>query len=120
MPMPTAPPGPEDRLDSWKEIAGYLKRGVRTVQRWEQASGLPVHRLDLDRRGSVYAYKQELDAWWDRRRRPGSEETTELSASETATDQPLYAVLAAPRPRNRLWLIIAIAAGLLALASRAG
>ena len=55
-------PGPEDRLDSWKEIAGYLKRGVRTVQRWERVSGLPVHRLD--RQGSVFAYKAELDAWW--------------------------------------------------------
>jgi phage terminase Nu1 subunit (DNA packaging protein) len=61
--MPTSvSPGPEDRLDSWKEIAGYLKRGVRTVQRWERVSGLPVHRLD--RQGSVFAYKAELDAWW--------------------------------------------------------
>ena len=59
-----APPGPEDRLDSWKEIAAYLKRGVRTVQRWERTSGLPVHRLELDRQGSVFAYKQELNAWW--------------------------------------------------------
>src|SRR5690348_16700648 len=57
-----APPGPEDRLDSWKEIAAYLKRGVRTVQRWERSGGLPVHRLDGQ--GSVFAYKPELDAWW--------------------------------------------------------
>ena len=34
-----------DRLDSWKEIAAYLGRGVRTVQRWEREEGLPVHRL---------------------------------------------------------------------------
>jgi hypothetical protein len=33
------------RLDSWKEIASYLGRGVRTVQRWECEEGLPVHRL---------------------------------------------------------------------------
>ena len=26
---------PEDRLDSWKEIAAYLGRDVTTVQRWE-------------------------------------------------------------------------------------
>src|SRR6478609_642348 len=64
----TAVPGPEDRLDSWKEIAAYLKRGVRTVQRWESSSGLPVHRLELDRQGSVFAYKPELDAWWESRR----------------------------------------------------
>jgi len=33
-----------ERLDSWKEIAAYLKRDVRTVRRWEHAEGLPVHR----------------------------------------------------------------------------
>src|SRR5580698_82582 len=72
--MPTPlPPGPEDRLDSWKEIAAYLKRGVRTVQRWEHSSGLPVHRLELDRQSSVFAYKPELDAWWDSRRQSADE-----------------------------------------------
>ena len=64
----TTPLGPEDRLDSWKEIAAYLKRGVRTVQRWERLSDLPVHRLEPDRPGSVFAYKQELDEWWASRR----------------------------------------------------
>jgi Tol biopolymer transport system component len=63
-----APSGPEDRLDSWKEIATYLKRAVRTVQRWERSSGLPVHRLELDRQGAVFAYKAELDIWWASRR----------------------------------------------------
>ena len=53
-----------DRLDSWKEIAAYLKRGARTVQRWEREEGLPVHRLVHDKLGSVYAYRPELDAWW--------------------------------------------------------
>ncbi len=68
---------PADRLDSWKEIAAYLKRGPRTVQRWEREESLPVHRLRHDRLGPVFAYRSELDAWWDRRRvelqpRPGS------------------------------------------------
>ncbi len=64
-------PGPRaasDRLDSWKEIAGYLRRGARTVQRWEREQGLPVHRLKHEKLGSVYAYKPELDAWWEARR----------------------------------------------------
>src|SRR6187455_540954 len=52
-----------DRLDSWKEIAGYLKRGVRTVQRWERVSGLPVRRV-ASQRGAVYAFRAELDTWW--------------------------------------------------------
>lgn len=59
---------PENRLDSWKAIASYLGRGVRTVQRWEREEGLPVHRLAHEKRGSVYADRQEIDAWWDSRR----------------------------------------------------
>jgi hypothetical protein len=57
-----------ERLDSWKEIAAYLDRGPRTVQRWEREEGLPVHRLQHDKLGSVYAYRSELDAWWESRR----------------------------------------------------
>ena len=53
-----------DRLDSWKEIAAYLKKEVRTVQRWEKSSGLPVRRLAHGKQGTVFAYKSELDAWW--------------------------------------------------------
>ena len=67
--MAAPSPGPQDRLDSWKEIAAYLKRGVRTVQRWERTHGLPVSRLKHDRLGSVYAYRADLDAWWERRGR---------------------------------------------------
>jgi len=52
-----------DRLDSWKEIAAYLNRSERTVRRWEDKEELPVHRLQHDKRGSVYAYTRELDAW---------------------------------------------------------
>lgn len=55
------------RLDSWKEIAAYLGKGVRTVQRWEREEGLPVHRLAHAKRGTVYAHRHELDAWWNRR-----------------------------------------------------
>jgi len=80
----TVPAGPEDRLDSWKEIAAYLKRGVRTVQRWERSSGLPVHRLDLDRQGSVFAYKPELDIWWDSRRQSTGEEIAAAPSAVSA------------------------------------
>jgi tetratricopeptide (TPR) repeat protein len=61
-------PSASDRLDSWKEIAAYLKRDVRTVYRWEKDQGLPVHRHQHKKRGTVYAYKAELDAWWNNRR----------------------------------------------------
>jgi len=59
----------DERLDSWKEIAAYLGRGVRTVQRWEREEGLPVHRLAHDTGGNVYARREELAAWWESRRR---------------------------------------------------
>src|SRR6267142_218096 len=54
-----------ERLDSWKEIAAYLKRDVRTLHRWEHTEGLPVHRHPHQKRGSVYAFKAELDHWWN-------------------------------------------------------
>jgi Tol biopolymer transport system component len=56
-------PKPETPLDSWKEIAAYLQRDARTVRRWEQDEGLPVHRHQHRARSSVYAYPSELDAW---------------------------------------------------------
>jgi eukaryotic-like serine/threonine-protein kinase len=61
-------PSDGSRLDSWKEIAGYLQRDVTTVRRWEKREGLPVHRHLHDKLGSVYAYKTEIDDWWRGRR----------------------------------------------------
>jgi hypothetical protein len=60
-------PTPDDRLDSWKEVAAHFRRDVRTVRRWEQALGLPVHRHRHKRGVSVYAYKGEVNAWWQQR-----------------------------------------------------
>lgn len=54
---------PVQLLSSWKEIAAYLGRTVRTCQRLEVAMGLPVHRLDGSPKAHVFAYKSELDAW---------------------------------------------------------
>lgn len=53
----------EQRIESWKEIATYLKRDVRTVIRWEKTEGLPVHRQMHQARGNVFAYLSELEAW---------------------------------------------------------
>src|SRR5262245_39779120 len=80
------------RLDSWKEIASYLGRDVRTVQRWEKKEGLPVHRHQHDKLGTVYAFPSELDAWWvDRRPRLGDQAEPEASAEAPATRRPLTA-----------------------------
>jgi len=69
MPVPTKNQGKSEtpamgiRLDSWKEIAAYLRRSERTVKRWEQERGLPTHRLPGKGRSSVFAYASELDEW---------------------------------------------------------
>ena len=53
-------------LNSWKEIAAYMGRGVRTVQRWEQELGLPVRRPRGKDRSAVIALKADLDQWLQR------------------------------------------------------
>src|SRR5271154_776176 len=78
----------DDRLDSWKEIAAYLKRDVTTVQRWEKREGMPVHRHLHDRMGSVYASRTELDTWARGRNLP--------PAQENGPDAPLPSPPALP------------------------
>jgi Thioredoxin domain-containing protein len=50
------------RLDSWKAIAEFLEKSLRTVQRWHELNGLPVHHFGGES-GSVFAYEDEIDAW---------------------------------------------------------
>lgn len=50
-------------LTSWKEIARYMGKGVRTVQRWEQDFGLPVRRPQGSNKKAVLARPRDLDAW---------------------------------------------------------
>ncbi len=90
-PGPVQPP--EGRLDSWKEIAAYLGRGIRTVQRWEREEGLPVHRLAHEKRGSIYARREELAAWWESRRL-----TLAAPPTSDAVDAPV-----APRLERVTW-----------------
>jgi len=42
-------------LQTWKEISEYVGRTQRTVQRWEQQFGFPVHRPAGKPRSSVMA-----------------------------------------------------------------
>src|SRR5580692_10399535 len=51
------------RLNSWKEIADFLDRDVRSVQRWEHERGLPIHRIPGQKGGAVFAYETELETW---------------------------------------------------------
>ena len=79
---------PEDRLDSWKEIAAYLNRDVTTVQRWEKREGMPVHRHLHDRMGSVYAFRAELDAWSRTRNISAARENGNAAPSSVLSSDP--------------------------------
>jgi TolB-like protein/cytochrome c-type biogenesis protein CcmH/NrfG len=76
------------RLESWKEIASYLRRDKRTVQRWEKEYGLPVHRLQLNAGSTVYAYTAELDAWYAERRPPNLPADVTTSDVEEPDEDP--------------------------------
>ena len=57
------PNSPQQVLSSWKEIAAYFGRGVRTVQRWERELQMPVHRPKSGRQAPVLAFANELEKW---------------------------------------------------------
>src|SRR5262245_61264391 len=93
---------PQVRLDSWKEIAAYLRRGERTVKRWEEERGLPVHRVPGGK-GGVYAFSVELDEWL------GSESVhkSDLAAGASPPDQSSaeLTVPAAREPLRSRWIL---------------
>jgi len=102
----------DDALDSWKAIAGYLNRDVTTVQRWEKREGMPVHRHQHDKRGSVYALRSELDTWLQSRKLRLDEEQPE-PAAQVPTNEEVDRSTAAPRVRR--WLVLSSAVAVLAL-----
>jgi tetratricopeptide (TPR) repeat protein len=82
-------------LESWKEISDYLKRTVKTCQRWEQELDLPIRRLDGTPRARVFAYKDELDYWLE----------DKLNNQDISTTK--YLRVAKQKPK-KLWITIPI------------
>lgn len=120
---------PDDRLDSWKAIAAYLKRDVTTVQRWERREGMPVHRHLHDKLGSVYAFRAEIDAWLIQRAPhrepepsdadPGAQATVERPRPDPASQTPASVTPAPTRRRVSravIWLLTGMAAAGIGLA----
>jgi Tol biopolymer transport system component len=103
-PLPGAiePSAPGDRLDSWKEIAAYLRRDITTVRRWEKREGLPVHRHLHERRDSVYAFRSEIDGWWRGRRNQLVDH--EANGADSATVPPPGTLT---KPARRSWRVSA-------------
>jgi Tol biopolymer transport system component len=110
----------DDRLDSWKEIAAYLKRDVTTVQRWEKREAMPIHRHLHDKAGSVYALRSELDAWAYARSAPPDARTADrrdalsagspIAGTATADSSAHPALASRERRRGALWLWVMAAA----------
>ena len=107
IPASGATPGPEGspllgkKLDSWGEIASYLGREVRTVQRWERTEDLPVHRHEHKKKSTVYAYAGELDAWIKKRQPKDDPEADDAFARAqelSGTDSPIDVVEPPPTP----------------------
>lgn len=76
---------PSKFLNSWKEIAAYLHCGVRTVQRWESALGLPVVRPHGRAHSPVLAACADIDDWVRLRSRKVQ---TQISVGATARMTP--------------------------------
>jgi Tol biopolymer transport system component len=117
--MADSPPVPVDssagdRLDSWKEIAVYMRRDVKTVQRWEKREAMPVHRHQHDKIGSVFAFKAELDVW--ARNRQLTTTISEPSPPSDSSTLPATAPTAVrPARGGSLWTISAAAVTVLVL-----
>jgi Tol biopolymer transport system component len=100
---PQVQAGETGRLNSWKKIAAHFNRDVKTVQRWEHREGMPVHRHVHDKQGSVYAFRSELDIWWQSRRGklPDSGDRARESLSEPPpAHSPPVSPTAPPTPET--------------------
>src|SRR5271166_675949 len=109
---PPSPGPPEDRLDSWKEVAAYLNRDVTTVQRWEKREGMPVHRHLHDRMGSVYASRAELDTWARGRNLRAAQENGNDTPSPNPPALPPRSAISTPLTRWRYVLPLAAGAAM--------
>jgi hypothetical protein len=87
-PRPLAP-GEGDRLESWKEIAGFIKRDERTAMRWAKDQGMPVHRTPGAKRARVCGSRAELTEWLAARREDSPAQIT--TPAKTASLN-LYAI----------------------------
>lgn len=85
------------RIESWKSIADYIRCDVTTAMRWEKERGLPICRLQGDKRSGVYAFRKDLDAWLENgRRRQATDIVSEAEPSSDAQDRASTPMTEAP------------------------
>ena len=97
-------------LDSWKDIAAYLGRNIRTCRNWERDLGLPVHRLDDSPKSHVFAYTDEIDAWREMKGRLSENEENGGDGKEAA-NRPMPPQTVPIRRSVRAWAVAALLAG---------
>lgn len=120
-PSPSSAPA-RDVLESWKEIAAYVGRSVRTVQLWEKDEDFPIHRQQHDKQGTVFAYREEIDRWRESRSaapRPiPAPSVLPDSPGETPAKSPIDATPPDPvtpgQPRGGRWIAAAVLAAAIA------
>jgi len=114
-PAATPPTTPErgTRLDSWKEIAAYLNRDLRTLQRWEKTANLPIHRLNKPGMRAVFAYTADLDEWL----RQQSPKPTDASPDDRSVTPVPPTPMAVSTTRGPARSFVAVLVILLALAA---
>lgn len=113
----------ETPLTGWKDIAAFLGTSVRTVQRFEQELGLPVHRTRAVRGAAVRAFPSELRRWLTERPGVGQEAVDpvppgesvddaapERSIDDTAAERLVEGTTPEPARRGRRWVVASAAA----------
>jgi hypothetical protein len=73
----------KDRLESWKEIAGFIGRSQRTAMRWAKRRGMPVSQLPGGKGGGVYASRADIAEWMGMHPKPESEPEVENTLRPT-------------------------------------
>jgi|GEM_PF-3456519 len=70
------------KLESWKAIANYVDKSVRTVRRWEEQEGLPIHRQLHQSGARIFAFQHEIDQWLVSRTKTNSVSVFESSSTQ--------------------------------------
>ena len=99
---------PQAPLNGWKEIAAYLGKSVRSVQRWEATLGLPIHRIRTPDGQIVYSDREEIDDWRRRLESQPVAEPEDPGDPETLPEVPARPLDDRRRPgqsRALVWLL---------------
>ena len=82
-----------NRIDGWKAVGQYLGRERTTVIRWARTRDLPIHRMPGGKKATIYAFRDELDAWIDG---AGACAAADVEADTVAETKPEPDAIAVP------------------------